>query len=70
MRNEFDLQNAEGFRINPQVWLQTLLAIAGDKATKQDVIQVIASQTNLPTEQVEMIFATTIKVLLHDTRAN
>ena len=70
MRNEFDLQNAEGFRINPQVWLQTLLAIAGDNATKQEVIQTIATQTNLPTEQVEVIFAKTIKVLLNDTRAN
>lgn len=70
MRNEFDLQNAEGFRINAQVWLQTLLAIAGDKATKQEVIETIATQTDLPTEQVEVIFATTIKVLLNDTRAN
>lgn len=70
MRNEFDLHNAEGFRINPQVWLQTLLAIAGDKTTKQEVIQTIAVQTNLPAEQVEVIFATTLKVLLQDTRAN
>ena len=70
MRNEFDLQNAEGFRINPQVWLQTLLAIAGDRATKQAVIETIAEQTDLPTGQVEFIFATTIKVLLNDTRAN
>ena len=70
MRNEFDLQNAEGFRINAQAWLQTLLAIAGDKATKKEVIQTIAKQTNLPADQVEVIFAKTIKVLLNDTRAN
>lgn len=70
MRNDFDLQNAEGFRIDAQAWLQTLLAIAGDKATKQEAIQAIASQTNLPTAQVEVIFAKTIKVLLNDTRAN
>ena len=70
MRHEFDLQNAEGFKINPQVWLQILLAIAGDRATKQEVIETIAEQTDLPTAQVEVIFATTIKVLLNDTRAN
>ena len=70
MRHEFDLQNAEGFKINPQVWLQTLLAIAGDKTTKQEVIETIAEQTDLPTDQVEFMFATTIKVLLNDTRAN
>jgi hypothetical protein len=70
MRNEFDLQNAEGFKINPHVWLQTLLAIAGDKTTKQEVIETIAEKTELPTDQVEVIFATTIKVLLNDTRAN
>jgi hypothetical protein len=70
MRNEFDLQNAQGFRIDPQVWLQTLLAIAGDHATKEEVIQTVADQVDLPIEQVEMIFAKTIKVLLNDTRAN
>lgn len=70
MRNEFDLQNAEGFRINAQVWLQTLLAIAGDKSTKEEVIQTIAAQADLPIEQVEIIFAKTINVLLNDSRAN
>jgi hypothetical protein len=70
MRNEFDLQNAQGFRIDPQVWLQTLLAIAGDNATKEEVIQTVADQVDLPIEQVEMIFAKTIKVLLNDTRSN
>jgi hypothetical protein len=70
MRNEFDLQNAQGFRIDPQVWLQTLLAIAGDNATKEEVIKTIAEQVDLPIEQVEMIFAKTIKVLLNDTRSN
>lgn len=70
MRNEFDLQNAQGFRIDPQVWLQTLLAIAGDSATKEEVIRTIADQVDLPTDQVEMIFAKTIKVLLNDTRSN
>ena len=70
MQNEYDLQNIQNFKINPQVWLQTLLAIAGDKEKKAEVIQTIAEQSDLPVERVEVIFATTIKVLINDTRAN
>lgn len=70
MKNEYDLQNIENFKINPQVWLETLLAIAGDKEKKTEVIQTIAKQSDLPVEQVEVIFATTIKILINDTRAN
>lgn len=70
MQNEYDLQNIENFKINPQVWLQTLLAIAGDKEKKAQVIRTIAEQSDLSPEQVETIFATTIKILINDTRAN
>ena len=70
MQNDFDLNNLENFKINPHVWLRTLLAIAGDKEKKAEVIQVIAQETGFATEKVEVILATTISVLLNDTRAN
>ena len=70
MENEFDLEDREDFRINPQVWLHTLLAIAGDREKKQEVVQHVAQQTGLPPESVEVIMATTINILMNQTRAN
>jgi hypothetical protein len=70
MQNEFELNDIENFKINPQVWLRTLLAIAGDKDRKAEAIQIISEQTGFPPEKVEVILATTISVLLNDTRAN
>jgi hypothetical protein len=70
MQNEYDLQNLEGFKINPHVWLQTLLAIAGDKDKKQEVIELVAEQSRLPLETVEVIFGSAIKALLQETRSN
>ena len=70
MENNFDLENRENFRINPQVWLQTLLAIAGDKEQKEEVIQRVASETGWPPEKVEVFISTTIKLLMDQTRSN
>ncbi len=70
MENEFDLQNKEGFKINPQVWLCTLLAIAGDKETKEEVVQRIAHESGWPPEKVEVLMSTTIKILMNQTRSN
>ncbi len=70
MQNEYDLQNIENFKINPHVWLQTLLAIAGDKEKKKEVIQTIAEQSGVSPETAETIFASTINVLINDTRSN
>lgn len=70
MRNEYDLQNAEDFKIDPRVWLQTLLAIAGDKQKKEEVVQLIARQVDVPAEQVERLMEMTIKILMNDTRSN
>lgn len=73
MPSDYDLdnlENLEDFRINPHVWLKTLLAIAGDKEKKTEVVHVIAQKTGFTTEKVEVILATTISVLLNDTRSN
>lgn len=70
MKNEYQLDNVENFKINPHVWLRTLLAIAGDKEKKEEVVQAISEQTGFPTEKVEVILATTINVLVSETRSN
>ncbi len=70
MTDEFELENRENFRINPQVWLRTLLAIAGDKEKKEEVVQRISQETGCPPEKVKIIFATTINILMNQTRSN
>lgn len=70
MENEFELENREDFRINPQVWLRTLLAIAGDKEKKEEVVHRIAQETGCPPEKVKVIFATTINILMNQTHSN
>ncbi|HEX9332149.1 MAG TPA: hypothetical protein VF896_09690 [Anaerolineales bacterium] len=70
MENDYDLENIENFKINPEVWLRTLLAIAGDKEKKEEVVQKIAQKTGFLPEKVEVIIATTIRVLINQTRSN
>lgn len=70
MENDFDLENRENFKINPEVWLHTLLAITGDKDKKAEVVQRIAQKTGFTPEKVNVIIATTISVLINQTRAN
>ena len=70
MENDFDLEDRENFRINPEVWLHTLLAIVGDKEKKEEVIERIAQKTEFTSAKVEVIITTTISVLLNQTRSN
>jgi hypothetical protein len=72
MENEFDfdLEDRENFRINPEVWLHTLLAITGDKEKKAEVVRQITQKTGFSSEQVELIITTTIGILANQTRAN
>jgi hypothetical protein len=70
MESDFNLEDRETFRINPETWLHTLLAIAGDQEKKEEVLQIIAKKTGYLPEQVEVIFATTISLLINQTRTN
>ena len=70
MQNDHDLQNVEDFKINPHIWLQTLLAIAGDKNKKKEVIQEVSQQSGIPPQTVEILIAKAINVLIQDTRSN
>ena len=70
MDNNFELDDLEDFKIDPHVWLRTLLAIVGDKERKAEVIQAISARTGFPSDKVETIMTTTISVLMKDTCAN
>ena len=72
MENDFDfeLEDRENFKINPWVWLQTLLAIVGDKEEKEEVVQRIMQNSGFSHEKVELIIRTTIGILINQTRAN
>ena len=70
MENNFNLEDKEKFRINPHIWLQTLLAITGDKEKKQEMVQTVSEKTGFTPPQVEHILATTISQLINETRLN
>ena len=70
MTNDYDLEDVDNFRINPQVWLRTLLAITGDREKKAEVVQRISQKTDFPPEKVELIITTTIRILITETRLN
>ena len=72
MENDFnfDLEDRENFRINPEVWLHTLLAITGDKEKKEETVRQIVQKTGFSPEEVNVIIKTTIGILISQTRAN
>ena len=73
MENNFDLEDladTENFKINPHIWLRTLLAIAGDKDKKREAVHMIAQKTGVSHGEVEVIIVKTISVLINQTRAN
>jgi hypothetical protein len=74
MENDFnldlDLEDREKFKINPEVWLHTLLAIVGDTEKKEEAVRQITQRTGYSPEEVKIIIKTTIGVLINQTRAN
>lgn len=67
---DFDLEDRENFKINPEVWLHTLLAIVGDREKKEQVVQRIMHNSGFSQAKVEFILRTTISFLISQTRAN
>lgn len=72
MENEFnfDLEDRENFKINPEVWLHTLLAITGDREKKAAMVQQVTQKTGFTPDEVKVILKTTIGILINQTRAN
>lgn len=67
---DFDLENRENFKINPEVWLHTLLAIMGDQEKKEQAVRQIVQKTGLSPEETNLFIRTTIGILINQTRAN
>jgi hypothetical protein len=67
---DFDLEDRENFKINPEVWLHTLLAIMGDKEKREAAVQQITQKTGFSPEEVKRVIATTISILINQTRSN
>ena len=70
MQNDYDLQNLQDFKINPHVWLQTLLAIAGDNNKKKELVQTVSEQSEMSPDKVEILITKAIHILIADTRSN
>ena len=70
MESDFDLENKENFKINPEVWLHTLLAIMGDKEKKEAAIRQIVQKTGFSHEEAKLFIKTTIGILINQTRLN
>jgi len=72
MENEFnfDLEDREDFKINPEVWLRTLLAIMGDTEKREEAVRQIAQKTGLSPKEAKLFIRTTISILINQTRKN
>lgn len=56
--------------IDPEVWLQFLLAMTGDKERKEELIQKIAKNTGQIPENVEKILSAMLNFMANKSRSN
>jgi hypothetical protein len=62
--------STEDLEIIPEVWLQALLAISGDKERRADLIQKVSEHTGFPPEKVELIMSALLSTLSNMSRSN
>lgn len=60
----------EDTEIDPELWLQALLAMTADKADKEALVQEIAQKAGQIPEHVELIIDATIAYMMQQTRSN
>lgn len=56
--------------IDPEVWVQALLAMTGDKDRREELIRKVSEKTNLTPEKVELIISSVITYLSSKSRSN
>ena len=56
--------------IDPEVWLQALLAMTGDRERRAELIRRISEKTGQIPEHVEMIIDASIQYLAKKSRSN
>ncbi len=70
MENAEDEDWNDETEINPEVWLQALLAMTGDKQRKAKLVHAMAEKSGHTLEQVEEVLAATINFLSEKARSN
>ena len=66
----FDARFDDNYEIDPEIWLQALLAMTSDKRHKEKLVKGIVKKTGLPPEKAEVIIAYTIEFMANRARAN
>jgi hypothetical protein len=56
--------------LDPEVWLQVLLAMTSNKDQKEKMIERIANKTGLIPEKAELIIDCTIEFMANKARSN
>ena len=60
----------DDFEIDPEVWVQALLAMTGDNDRREELVRKISQKTGQTPEEVELIISTTITYLTNKARSN
>lgn len=66
----FDAPWDDNYEIDPEIWLQALLAMISDKAGKEKLVDGIVKKTGLPPEKAEVIIAYTFEFMATRARSN
>lgn len=69
MDNE-ELPWDEDTEIDPELWLQALLAMTATKESKDNLVREMAQNTGQPPEHIELIIDATIQFMIEKTRSN
>jgi len=64
------MESDQDNEIDPEVWLQALLAMTGDKDRREELIRKISENTGQIPENVEKIISATINILANISRSN
>ena len=60
----------EDTTIDPEIWVQALLAMTGDKDRREELIRKISEKSGQTPEKVELIISATITYLSNVARSN
>jgi hypothetical protein len=66
----FDAPWDDNYEIDPEIWLQALLAMTSNKDEKERLVMGISNNTRVPPEQVELLIDCTIKFMANRARCN
>lgn len=69
MQNDDESWNDET-EIDPEVWLQALLAMTGDKERRAELIRRMSEKTGQIPEHVELVITATMNYLAGRSRSN